>query len=128
MGTATAAPTQDNTKATIAYILTWLTGLIVLLIADKTDKNTRWHAIQAIGLGIVATVVSWILSLLWGMMSFAGAGGGLMPGFGMFMGAGLLGSVWWLLVIVLVIVCATKAYKGERFRIPVIADIADKQA
>ncbi|HLE47075.1 MAG TPA: hypothetical protein VI818_02165, partial [Candidatus Thermoplasmatota archaeon] len=60
--TATATPTQgananatvsadQKTMAAVAYILTWITGLIVLKTAKKEEKFKRWHAIQAIGLG-----------------------------------------------------------------------------
>lgn len=128
METSTASPSQDRTLAAVAYVLTWITGLIILLTAKKEDHTTRWHAIQAIGLGIAAFVVSVVLNIVWGILGFATGMGAGIPGFSMMMGAGLIGSVWWLLVIVIIVVCAVKAYQGERFRLPIIADIADKNA
>lgn len=134
MATPAAPPQAERTLAAVAYVLTWVTGVIILLTAKKDDRYTRWHAIQAIGLGIVAFVVSWILNIVWSLFAFAtgfgsGFGGyGMMPGFGMMMGAGMFGGLWWLLVLVLIIVCAVKAYQGESLRLPVIADIADRNA
>lgn len=112
-------PMADDGKhglAAVAYILTWLTGIIVYLIADDDDTYTRWHALQAILFGIAAAVIGWILGLV-----PLGAGVGI-PGFG------VLAAIWWLLVIIAIIVLAVKAYKGEKVRIPVIADLADDHA
>lgn len=119
MATPAAPPQSERTLAAVAYLLTWVTGLIILLLAKKEDRYTRWNAIQAIGLGIVATVVSIVLNLV-------GLGGGF--GFGMMMGGGILGSIWGLLILIAVIVCAVKAYQGEPFRIPLVVDFADKNA
>ena len=107
MTTTAANPEGDRTLAAVAYILTWVTGLIIFFIAKKEDKYARWHAIQAIGFGIAATVVSIVVSLL------------RIP---------FLGMIVWLLVIVGIIVLAMKAYQGEKIRLPVIADMADKNA
>ncbi|HLE48010.1 MAG TPA: DUF4870 domain-containing protein, partial [Candidatus Thermoplasmatota archaeon] len=115
----TANP-SETTMACVAYILTWVTGLIVLLTAQKTEKFKRWHAIQAIGLGIAFTVLSLLLQLVLAPLVFTS---GSMV---------LLGSMLSLAVfvgtLILVILCAVKAYQGGFLRLPVIADIADKNA
>lgn len=105
----TSTPTQegDRTLAAVAYVLTWVTGLIIYFIAKKEDKYARWHAIQAIGFGIAATLVSIIVS---------------------FLPVPFLGTIVWILVIVGVIVLAMKAYQGEKVRLPIIAEMADKNA
>ena len=97
---------NSRTLAAVAYILTWLTGLIIFLVA-KNDKYARWHAIQAIGLGIAAFVVSFVIGLV---------------------GLGVLSFMWWVLVIVAIIWLAVKAYQGEKIRLPLLADWADKAA
>ena len=112
---------NERGLAAVSYILTWLTGLIIFLVARKGQKYARWHAIQAIGLGIVAFVLSLLLNVLtlamgWNM--------GLGFGFGM----GMWSSPLWLLVLVLVIVLAVQAYQGKSIRLPIIADFADKNA
>lgn len=107
--------------AAVAYILTWVTGLVVFFLAKKEDKWTRWHAIQAIGLGIAATIVSIVLSMFTSAMFWGG-------GFGTGMGFAMLSNLWWLLVLILVIILAVKAYQGGAVRLPLVADFADKNA
>lgn len=120
---------QGHGLAAVAYLLTWLTGLIVFLVADKEDSYTRWHALQAIGLGIVVTIVWWIVGYL-AFLSAAGAAMGGGPGtiLGVGTGFGLLSGLWTLLVLIAVIVLAVKAYQGEKVRLPFLADIADDHA
>lgn len=114
MTTMAAAPpapatSSDNerTLAAVAYILTWVTGLIIYFVAKKEDRYARWHAVQAIGFGIAATVVSIVLSIL------------PIP---------FMGTIFGLLVIVGIVILAVKAYQGEKVRLPIVAEIADKNA
>ncbi len=106
---------QDNERvlAAVAYILTWITGLIIFLVADKGAKDARWHAIQAIGLGIALVVLGAILQVLGLLLGLLASG---------------LSALVWLAAIILIIILAVKAYKGERIRLPVIAGFADKYA
>ncbi len=104
---------KERTLAAVAYILTWITGLIIYLIADKDAKYARWHAIQAIGLGIAVFVLGILLNIL---------------GFLLGSVAFLLSSLLWLGTIVLIIILAIKAYQGTQVRLPVLADFADKKA
>lgn len=110
MTTPAASSNAQNSRtlAAVAYVLTFITGIIIYLVAQKDDKYARWHAIQAIGFGLFALVVGIIV----GMIPFMG----------------FLGWVWNVAVIVGIVVLAIKAYQGERFRLPVIADMADKNA
>lgn len=98
---------NSRTLAAVAYVLTFITGIIIFLVA-KEDKYARWHAIQAIGLGVFALVVGIVL--------------GFLPFLGM------LSLLWNLAVLVAVIFLAVKAYQGEKVRLPVVADMADKNA
>jgi uncharacterized membrane protein len=120
------AEPQDRTLAAVAYLLTWLTGILVLLITK--DKYARWHAIQAIGLGVGLLLVWFVLTMLIIPLAFVGAldgGFGAVPFFaGGFFGMGLL----WLVAILAILILALKAYQGEKVRLPVIADIADRNA
>lgn len=100
-------PTGNRTYAAVAYVLTWLTGLIIFFMADKSDKYARWHAIQAIGLGIALVVVGIVLQ---------------------FLPIPFLDTLFWIAAIVLIVILAVKAHKGESIRLPVIADVADKNA
>ncbi len=46
-----------------AYLLTWLSGVIVFVINGDRDQNIRFHSLQAIFLGIFITII-WIGSFL----------------------------------------------------------------
>jgi uncharacterized membrane protein len=70
---------DDRTMMLVAYILTWLTGLIVYFTAGKEDAEVRFHAVQAIIIGVamlalwllgVVTLIGWVVTgpvaiLLW---------------------------------------------------------------
>ena len=103
----TTSPSNSRTLAAVAYILTWLTGLIIFFVAQKDDKYARWHAIQAIGLGVAATLGWIVFSIL---------------------GIPFIGTLWSLLVLVGIIIFAIKAYQGDKIRLPIVADMADKNA
>src|SRR5687767_2109903 len=98
--TATPVKSNENTMAAVAYILTWITGLIVLLTSPKTAKYQRWHAIQAIGLGIAvaAFYIVWNIIVVGTLIGGGGVGSAAM--------FSLVSMLVWLGVIVLVILLA----------------------
>lgn len=114
-----AAPESERGLACLAYLFLWLTGLIILLTAKKEEKYKRWHAIQAIALGIVVVIIYVVLNILVGMM-FTTAGG-FAAGFG------IMGIVN-LLILVLVIIMMVQTYQGKTIRLPGLAPFADKSA
>jgi len=115
---AAVAPAQaglaDNVAATLSYALGWITGLIFFVV-DKRP-NVQFHARQSI-------VIFGGLSLIW-IVVMPAVGLSLIIG-----GWGLAALLFWLLKIlglVLWIVCMVKAYQGERFRVPLAADLSEK--
>lgn len=118
---AGSAPNQDErTLAAVSYVLLWLTGLIIFIVAKPEQRYTRWHAVQSIALGIVAVVLSVVFNMLGAMLAF-GAPLAAAP----FV---LLGTLLWVGMVVLIVFGAIKAYQGQSFRLPVLADLADKYA
>jgi uncharacterized membrane protein len=114
----TSTGMQANVAGLLCYVLGWLTGLIFFLI-EKENKFVRFHALQsmitfgalfvlhiAIGvfIGIFAAIHIYflipLLSLLNGLVA-------------------LVGVILWILLMV-------KAYQGEKFKLPVVGDIAEK--
>ncbi|MBI2077965.1 MAG: DUF4870 domain-containing protein [Euryarchaeota archaeon] len=119
--TAPPKPNPDErTMACVAYILTWITGLIVLLTAQKTERFKRWHAIQAIALGIAVTVLVVAVQLVFAPLAGASAAMGVI--------ASMMGLALSVGTIVLVVLCAVKAYQGGFLRLPFLADVADRNA
>lgn len=116
-----AAPESERGLATIAYLFLWLTGLIIFFTAKKEEKYKRWHAIQAIALGVVAIVVYIVVNILVGMMFATSTTGGF--GAGMIL-TGLVN----LAILALVIYMMVMTYKGTTVRLPGLAGFADKNA
>ena len=109
----------NNVAGLLCYLFGWLGGLIFLLIDPyKNEKTVRFHAFQSIFfsvaligiyivlfiLGIVLTVIhlSIILIPIW-----------LVLGLGIF-------AAWIFLMF--------KAYSNETFKLPIIGELAAKQA
>ena len=106
----------DNVAGALCYVVGLFTGILFLVLSPyNRNRFVRFHAFQAIflhvawiGLWIAHTVISitlggWLFSsLLWTAIAL----GGLV--------------VW--------VLCIVKAYSNERFKLPVIGDLAEKQA
>ena len=90
--------------ALLSYI--WIVGIVFLIISK--DKFVRFHALQSIFLGITFFVLTVIVTLIPFMVFFS-----------------------WLLYpayLVLVIIMMMKAYAGEKYKLPVIGDMAEKNS
>jgi len=110
----------ENVAGMLCYILGWVTGIIFFLI-DKRPY-VRFHAAQSIvvfgGLHILNIVGGIIFGAGFMMM---GRFGGFGLGFALYSLINLLAFILWILLMV-------KAYQGEKFRVPVAADIAQNIA
>lgn len=100
---------SPNAAAAIAYV-TIIPAIIFLVIEPYNRiKLVRFHAVQCIGLTIVAIAVSLIAALIpvvgWLAQPFIS-----------------------LAFLIVWIMCILKASKGEFFKLPVIGDFAEKQA
>ncbi len=96
---------SQNLAGLLCYLLGWVTG-IIFLVLEPENKFVRFHAIQSIIVFGVLSVLTWIFGLfVWGFAAFLGA----------------LGFILWIILMV-------KAYQGERFRIPIAGDIANKNS
>lgn len=113
---------SENAAGGLSYVLGWLTGLIFLLI-DKRPY-VRFHAAQS----LVVFGMLHILRIAWGMMfGFSWFFDG--PAFWTRVGiAAMVSSLFGLVVFVLWVVLIVKAFQGERFRLPIAADLADSLA
>lgn len=98
----------------LCYLCGWLTGLIFLLI-EKDNKTVKFHAWQSIFISIAAIAYFMVTTIL-SFVPFLGIIFGILN---IFISLGLM---------VLVIICAVKAYQGDRLTLPVISELAEKQA
>ena len=98
---------DENVAGLLSYLLGFITGLIFFLI-EKDSKFVKFHAMQSIVTFGGLMVISIVLSFIPFIQCFAPF---IVP---------LVGLVLWILLMV-------KAYQGERFKLPVIGDFAEKQ-
>lgn len=103
---------ESNIGALLSYVLGWITGLIFFLIEEK-DEFVRFHAMQSIiffGAVTAAMIVFGILE----RVPFIGLLFVVLTAL-----MGLFAFVMWIILMV-------KAYQGERYKLPVAGDLAQK--
>jgi uncharacterized membrane protein len=91
-----------------------VTGLIFLLI-EKENKDVKFHAWQAIFLGI-AVFVAYLVIMIVGFIPYLG------------IVAMILNLVVWVGFLVVWIIAMIKAYQGQKWLIPIIGPMAEQQA
>ncbi|UCD10297.1 MAG: DUF4870 domain-containing protein [Dehalococcoidales bacterium] len=107
-GTKTSTGLDQNVAGLLCYLFGWVTG-IIFLILEKENKLVRFHAVQSI---IVFGFFTVVCSTL-----------GLIPFIGDFFSAaiGIITFVVWIVLMI-------KAAQGEKFKVYIAGDIADKQS
>lgn len=99
---------DENIEGALCYLVWWITGLVFLLL-ERDNKFVKFHAMQSLITFLVITVIIWLF--------------GWIPIFG-WITAGvffLIGFVFWLILMI-------KAYQGEKFKLPIVGDIAEKNS
>ncbi|WP_280771159.1 DUF4870 domain-containing protein [Salipaludibacillus daqingensis] len=98
---------DENLGGLLAYLATFVTGIIFIII-EKENDFIRFHAMQSIFLfgGLL------ILNIAIGMIPFIGW---------------IFNLLFAPIFFVLWIVAMYKAYKGERYKFPIVGDLAENQ-
>jgi uncharacterized membrane protein len=108
----------SNVAGLLSYVLGFLSGIFFLVVEPyKRDPFVRFHAFQSIflsvgaivvrlGFGVLLSIMPWSL---WSLISMVSA---------------LVSLAFFLLFLLLMF----KAYSNERFKLPVIGDLAERQA
>lgn len=105
-------PTSLGMKPNVAALLSYLAGLltgIIFFILEKENKFVRFHAMQS----IITFGAFFVLNIVLGFIPVIGWS--LIP---------LVGVIQLIIWIILMV----KAYKGEHFKLPMVGDIAEKNA
>jgi len=100
---------DSNVGGLLSYVLGWITGLIFFLLEEK-DEYVRFHAVQSIIIFGAITVFSIVFGILF-LVPFIGP---------------ILGGFLWIASVALWIILMVKAYQGERFKLPIAGDLAEK--
>lgn len=107
---------SENLAGALCYLLWWITGLVFFLI-DKRPF-VRFHAAQSIVVFGGLQILNFVVGIAFGISMFGGARS-MSVGWGLYSLIDLLSLVLWLVLMI-------KAYQGERFRVPIAADIAEQ--
>jgi len=107
---------DQNVAGALCYVLGWVTGLIFYFI-DKRPY-VRFHAAQSIVVFGALHILTIALGMFFGLSLLAHGWTGFSFGFGLFELIRLVALVLWIVLMI-------KAYQGDKFRVPVAADIAE---
>ena len=119
---ATSTGITNNVAGALCYILGIITGIIFLVIDPyKSNRFVRFHAFQSIFFWVVCFGFWMIWSYLFVTMLFT-------PGLGMWGLINLIGLIVRLAMFAAWIFLMYKAYNNEEFKLPIIGDLAAKQA
>ena len=111
-GAAAGTGLEENVAGLLCYVLGWVTGLVFFLI-DKRPF-VRFHAMQSIITFGALFLLQWVF--IWGSWFSGFFGFALM---------GMMGMLIWTALLVCWILCMVKAYQGQRFKLPVVGDLAE---
>lgn len=96
---------DENIGGMLCYI--FIIGLL-FLIFEKENRFIRFHALQAVFLGVALFIIGMIL--------------GFIPIIGL-----LLSILWTPIVLAIMVFMMIQAYKGKYYKLPIIGDMAEKQ-
>ena len=98
----------ENIASVCAYAFGFLSGGVIFAL-EKENKLVKFHAMQSILISLIFFVLSTVLGFIPIIGWLA-----LIP-------VGLLGLILWLFLMF-------KAFTGEKFKLPVLGDMAEKYA
>ena len=111
----------DNMAAALCYVLGLLTGILFLVLAPyNQNRLIRFHAFQSIFVNLAYVAAMIVLAMLTGILH-------LIPVFGVMLSF-VLYPIIGLCFFVLWLVLMYKAYNGERWVLPVVGPLAEKQS
>lgn len=104
----TSTGMQANVAGLLSYLLGFITGIIFFVI-EKDNKFVRFHAMQS----MLAFGFLFVLQMI--LMFIPFIGWVLSPI------VSIVGLILWIIMMI-------KAYQGEFFKLPIVGEIAEKQA
>lgn len=97
----------ENLESLLCYALGWISGIVFLLM-EKENELVRFHALQSLVTFGALHLASFVVLFI--------------PILGI-----LLSLLLWPFGLVLWIILMIKAYKGERYKLPVVGDFVEQQ-
>ena len=99
---------EANIAGLLSYAFGFVSG-IVFYVIEKESTYVRFHALQSILVFVALVVINVVL--------------GFIPILGL-----LVNILLWPLTAIVWILLMVKAYQGQRFKLPVVGDIAEKNS
>ena len=116
----TSTGMQANVAALVSYVLGWISGLVFFII-EKDNKFVRFHALQSIIVFGALSVLGFAVSIVFQIFM-------ILHLYFLFQFVALITKLLWLAALILWIILMIKAYQGERFKLPIAGDIAEKNS
>jgi uncharacterized membrane protein len=112
---------SENVASALCYLLGLLTGILFLVLEPyNKNKTVRFHAFQSIFLHIGLIIVAFALGIVVSIFVR------MVPFLGLFTLA--FWPIFWLACLALWLYLMYKAYNNQRFVVPIIGPMAEKQA
>ncbi len=109
----------ENVASALCYLFGWITGIIFLVVSPyNRNRTVRFHAFQSIFASIAIIICYILLSILLGMLFFANA----------WWTGVLIHRLFDLVVFLGWLYMMYTAYSNKKVKLPVVGDLADKQA
>jgi len=121
MSEAAANGLSDSGAGALAYFTIVPAVVFLILPPYNTSAYVRFHAWQSIFLNIAAIVVFVGFAILSMLMIFGWT-------FGLHFLLFFVRMLIWLAFFVIWLICVLKAANGQKYKLPVIGDLAEKQA
>lgn len=115
----TSSGVEPRLSAILCYTAWWLSALVFLVI-EQQHRGVRFHAAQSLVLFGGLSVLIGLLSALSVAMLVVSAGA--------FQAARLLVYLVWIGAVGLWLVLMLRTFKGDTWRVPLVADLADRIA
>jgi len=104
----TSTGIQPNVAALLSYVLGVITGIIFFII-EKENKFVRFHALQS----IITFGGLFVIQMVFAFIPVVGA---------------IIVPIISIASLILWVILMVKSYQGEKFKLPIVGDIAEKQA
>ena len=105
---------RDTAMLVLSYL--WFLSIIPL-VAKKEDREVQWHAKNGLSI-LIAEIVCWVFFFVFGFIARR------IP----FLGCGvvIIECGIWVAFLVVRVMAIIKGVNGQRFRLPMVSDFADK--
>ncbi len=109
----------DNVASALCYLFGFITGIVFLVLSPyNRNRTVRFHAFQSIFASIGLIVIDIGLLVLSGIFGFTH----------MWMLSTMLWMIYELLVFIGWLYMMWTAYNGRKIKLPIVGDLAEKQA